>query len=149
MPARNEKPSASDLDRPPLPRWAFWLMLPGLVGPLLIFGFILFTEAAHREDCPYREIERRPLAPRLEVLEEARNCVAEIEERRFLLLRDGASRLLGERRFERRAFAPEGYRWTAVQTPEGEVQLEVHNAGHETVLFREGTREEHESGTSR
>ena len=133
---------------PPLPRWALWLMLPGILGPLVILGFILLTESAHDTDrCPYRDVERRTLAPGVVVLEEARSCVADIEEHRYTLLRGDSRRVLGERRFDKAAFA-KGYRVDAVISPEGEVQLTVHNEGHPDLQLREGTAEEREKGIS-
>jgi hypothetical protein len=136
-------------DGPPLPRWALWLMLPGIVAPLLIFLFIVMTESAHDPaSCPYREVARRQLAADVSVLEEARSCVAEVEEHRYTLLRASGSRLLGERRFDRSAFSPGSYRWTASITDQGEVQVVVHNRGHADLLLREGTAEERAKGIS-
>ncbi|MNC98498.1 hypothetical protein D3C83_164760 [compost metagenome] len=57
--------------------------------------------------------------------------------------------MLGERRFEPAAFASDRYRWDATLSKEGEVQVTVHNEGHEDVLLREGTAEEREKGISR
>jgi hypothetical protein len=147
-------PAASDDNRwsegPPLPRWALWLMLPGIVAPILVFGFILVTQAAHDEArCPFREASRRTLAPGVRIVEEQRSCFGSTEERRYTLLRGQASRLLGERRFDRAAFAADRYRWDAVITKEGEVQVKVHSEGHADLLLREGTAEEHEKGISR
>ena len=72
----------------------------------------------------------------------------DVEERRYTLLRGGKQQLLGERRFAQSAFAPGKYRWTAVITDAGEVQLTIHNEGHADLLLREGTAEEHEKGIS-
>ena len=82
------------------------------------------------------------------MLEETRNCVGDVEEHRYSLLRGKQAQLLGERRFDRSAFAPGSYRWEAVITPQGEVQLTIHNQGHPDLLLREGTAEEHEKGIS-
>jgi len=134
----------------PLPKWALWLMLPGIVGPALIFGFILWTESAHDESrCPFHELSRSTLKDGAEVIEEGRRCVSDVEERRFRLQRAGTTRLLGERRFESAAFGSGKYRWDAVITKEGEVQVTVHNDGHDDLLLREGTAEEHQKGISR
>jgi hypothetical protein len=134
----------------PLPRWALWLMLPGIVGPALIFGFILWTESRHDEQsCPFHELSRTALSDGAQVIEEGRRCIADVEERRFRLERAGSTRVLGERRFEPAAFASDRYRWDALVSSEGEVQVTVHNEGHEDVLLREGTAEEREKGISR
>lgn len=137
-------------DGPILPRWMFWLALPAIAGPLIVLGFILFTQSAHDPSrCPFRELTRRELAAGVSVVEETRNCVGEVEEHRYTLLRGQKSQLLGERRFDRSAFAPGRYRWEAKITPQGEVQLTIHNTGHADLLLREGTAEEHEKGISR
>jgi hypothetical protein len=137
-------------DGPPLPRWALWLMLPGIVAPLVIFGFIVLTESAHDDSrCPYRELTRRQLGAEIAVVEQVRSCVANVEERRYALQRGASSRVLGERRFERAAFAPARYSWSATISAQGEVQVVVRNQGHADLLLREGTAEEHEKGISR
>jgi hypothetical protein len=122
-------------------------MLPGILGPLLIFAFILRSESAHR-GCPYHELTRRSLGPGLFLVEERRSCLPDIEERRYTLLRGATTRRLGERRFAREAYARGHYAWTAKSTAEGEVQIRIHNDGHPDALFREGTPEEHEKGIS-
>ena len=133
----------------PLPRWVLWLMLPGIVAPALIFGFILFSQSAHDTGrCPFHELTRSALPGGAEVIEEGRRCLGSIEERRFSVLRAGKSRLLGERRFDAAAFG-QGYRWDAAVTKQDEVQVTVHNPGHDDLLLREGTKEEHDKGISR
>jgi hypothetical protein len=137
-------------DGPPLPRWALWLMLPGIVAPLLIFAFIVLTESAHDEArCPYSELARRELASGIAVVEHVRSCVRDVEEHRYTLLRNGATRVLGERRFERSAFTADRYSWTATISEQGEVQVVVRNRGHADLLLREGTKDEREEGISR
>jgi hypothetical protein len=131
-------------DGPILPRWALWLMLPGIVGPLLVFVFIVVTQRAHDPArCPYHEVGRRELAAGVSVLEEARTCIAGVEEHRFSLRRGTKVQVLGERRFDQRAFAPGSYTWQASLSAQGEVHVDVHNAGHDDVKFREGTAAEH------
>lgn len=126
-----------------LPRWVLWLALAGAAGPIAILGFVLFTEDAHDAGrCPFVEIERREIAPALVVVESARSCVPDIEERRWALERDRRSRVLGNRRLDRAAFAPERYRWTTELSEAGEVRITVVNDGHGQVFFREGTPEE-------
>lgn len=153
MARRPSVPSQSDNQRfsdgPPLPRWVLWLMLPGIAAPVVIFGFILVSQRAHDEArCPYRELTRRVLAPSVIVVEEARNCLGQVEEHRYSLLRAAERRILGERRFDRQAFAPGHYRIIAELTQQGEAQLVVHNDGHDDVLFREGTPRERAKGIS-
>ena len=132
-----------------LPRWLVWIMVPGIVGPMLIFGWILITESAHKsEDCPYATVSEQSVAG-ARVLEEGRSCIEGVEERRYTLLRGERMRRLGRRRFASEAFAPDKYRWTAAVTGDGEVQVTVENDGHDNALFREGTTEEHEKGISK
>jgi len=136
-------------DGPPLPRWVLWVMLPGIVGPALIFGFILWSESAYRvERCPFHELTRTPVEDVAVVVEQGRSCVEGTEERRFLIERDGKTRVLGERRFASGAFASDHYRFTTTLTAQHEVQVVVHNEGHDDLLLREGTAEELKKGTS-
>jgi hypothetical protein len=128
---------------PPLPRWALWLMLPGIAGPALIFTFIVLTERAHDAGaCPFRELTRATLSDGAQVIEHGRSCVAGVEERRFQLVRGGRTRLLGERRFDAADFASDRYRWEAKLGPKGEATVRVHNEGHPDLILREGTTEE-------
>lgn len=124
----------------------FLLALPGLLGPLVIFGFILTTERAHDESrCPYEPVVERAVAGAAgaRVREERRRCVEAAEERRYTLVRDGSPRLLGRRRFAPESFDPPGYRWEASVSEAGEVQVVVHNPAHDSVTFREGRADEH------
>ncbi|MDH5673521.1 MAG: hypothetical protein OEZ06_15310 [Myxococcales bacterium] len=139
----------SEPEGPFLPRWLLWVIVPGVAAPLLIFAFILLTESAHdSERCPYQQLERRELGPELWVVEEGRSCIEGVEERRYTLFRGGEARLLGRRRFAPEDFAEGRHSWTAVVSELGEVQVTVHNAGHDPALFREGTAEEREKGIS-
>jgi hypothetical protein len=151
MGAQEPAPNPDNLpsEGPILPRWALWLMLPGIAGPVLIFIFIAITESAHDPaDCPYARVQQRELAADVAVREEARNCIGDIEERRFTVVRGETLRLLGRRRFPQSDFAAEGYGWDAVVSDDGEVQVTVQVPGHDDVLFREGTAEEREKGIS-
>lgn len=129
-------------EKPFLPRWVLWLVLPAAVGPIAIFVFVLITEGAHDPtDCPFVEVGRRNLGSAT-VIEDGRNCVGDIEERRWTIVRDERMRTLGNRRLERIAFERDHYQWTADVTEDGEVHVTVKNEGHGEVLFREGTAEE-------
>lgn len=138
----NGAKSGSDL---PLPRWVLWLMVPGIVAPVVIFGFIVYTQLAHDPDrCPYRERSRKALGPAVTVVEEARSCMPSVAERRFTLLRGAQRQILGERRLRQSAFEA-GYRWNASQGPGGEVKVVIHNDGFGELSFREGTARERAS----
>ena len=127
----------------PLPRWVLWLALPGAVAPIAIFGFILMTERAHDEaSCPFEEVSRRTASPGVDVIEEARRCIAEVEERRFMVERGGERQLLGERRFAPDLFLPDVYSWEIKVSEQGETHVRVVQEGHGTVVFREGSERE-------
>lgn len=128
-------------------RRRLWLLLalPGALGPLLVFGFILFSESAHDEArCPYELVVERPVAKAggARVREERRRCLSNAEERRFTLVRGAREQLLGRRRFAPDVFADPGYGWDAGVSDAGEVRVLVHSPGHESVRFREGRADE-------
>lgn len=130
-----------------LPRWAWWLLAPGLAMPVCIVAFMGIAQLAHDEQrCPFHEQSTQNLGDGVRVIEEARHCMPGTEERRYRLLRGGQPQVLGERRFSRDAFAPDKYRWTASLSDHGEVRVIVHDSTHGDVLFREGTVTEHAGG---
>jgi hypothetical protein len=127
----------------PLPRWVLWLALPGAIAPIAIFGFILLTESAHDEaSCPFRELTRRTASEDAVVIEESRHCIGDVEERRFVVVRNGQRQVLGERRFAPALFAPEVYSWELKVSEQGETHVRVAQKGHGAVVFREGTADE-------
>ncbi|HKP56755.1 MAG TPA: hypothetical protein VJV78_08545 [Polyangiales bacterium] len=134
-----EESLADRLSRP-LPRWAIYAILPGAIAPVLILGFIFVSEIAHDEArCPFRTQSDQQLSDGVHVREDARSCLPGIEERRYSVLRAGAERVLGRRRFARGAFDASRYRWRAELSAQGEVRVTVDNDGHEQAVFREGT----------
>lgn len=136
-------PTAPPADGLPLPRWVLWLALPGMLAPLAIFAFILLTEKAHDDArCPFVELSRRTASPGVEVIEESRRCIADVEERRFVVVRDGQRQALGERRFAPALFAPDVYSWEIKVSEQGETHVRVAQKGHGEVVFREGTQRE-------
>lgn len=137
-------PAASARDQRRKQLW-FLLALPGLLGPVVIFVFILTTERAHDEDrCPYEPVTERtvPGEDGARVREERRRCVDAAEERRYTLIRGGQTQLLGRRRFAPEAFAGPDYHWEASVSETGEVQVVVHNPVQPSVTFREGRPDE-------
>ena len=136
------EPKAEPSDKPFLPRWALYAAIPGFAGPLLILGFIFVTELRHSEErCPYHPVSTQALAADLVVVEEARSCTAQVEERRYSVSRKGQLRVLGRRRLSDAAFGP-GYAWKPALSAEGEVSVTVKNPGHDDAHFREGTPSE-------
>lgn len=130
-------------EKPIFPRWARYLILPGLFGPVLILGFIFVTELAHDETrCPYVRGESRVLAAEISVREDHRNCLWDVEDHRFSVIRDGAEHILGNRRFRAEAFAPGNYSWSAELDAKNQVHVSIRNEGHPDARFREGTAKE-------
>ena len=131
------------LEKPFLPRWSRYVILPGLFAPLLILGFIFVTEFAHDETrCPYTRGESRVLTPGIAVREDHRNCLWDVEDHRFSVVRAGAERVLGQRRFRAQAFAPGHYQWSAELDARDQVHVLIKNEGHPDAQFREGTVQE-------
>ena len=129
----------TDTEKPFLPRWARYALLPGLVGPALILGFIFVSERAHDEArCPYVKGESRTLSKGVRVREDSRNCLFDVEDHRFSVIRGADEHVLGRRRFRAEAFAPGHYAWSAELTDQNEVQVLVKNVGHSEAKFREG-----------
>jgi hypothetical protein len=127
----------------PLPRWVLWLALPGVIAPIAIFAFILLTEKAHDEaSCPFGELTRRTASEGVEVIEESRRCIDDVEERRFVVVRNGQRQAIGERRFAPALFAPDVYSWEIKVSEQGETHVRVAQKGHGAVVFREGTERE-------
>jgi hypothetical protein len=126
-----------------LPRWLVFVMVPGLLGPLLILGFIFVSELAHDEArCPYQHVSIRKLADAIAVREDRRSCLWDVEERRFTVIRGANERAIGRRRFRGEAFAAGQYHWEAELGAEDQVRVSVHNEGHADAAFREGTAAE-------
>jgi hypothetical protein len=126
-----------------LPRWVRYLAIPGLVGPLLILVFIFITELAHSESrCPYVSRETRALNTQVSVREDSRNCIWDVEDHRFSVVRGSDEHVLGRRRFRKEAFAPGHYSWSAELDAKDQVHVRVQNEGHSDAQFREGTAQE-------
>jgi hypothetical protein len=126
-----------------LPRWAVYVMVPGFLGPALILGFIFVTESAHDEArCPFQPVLTRRVSEAIAVREDRRNCLWDVEERRFSVLRGDQEHALGRRRLKAAAFALGHYHWQVELRAENEVRVSVHNDGHPDAAFREGSAAE-------
>jgi hypothetical protein len=126
-----------------LPRWLVYVMVPGLLGPLLILGFVFVSELAHDEArCAYQRVSARQLSASIAVREDRRRCLWDAEERRFTVVRGEHERVLGRRRFRVEAFTPGHYHWDAEVGADDQVRVSVHNEGHSDAAFREGTAAE-------
>lgn len=105
------------------------------------FGFMAYSEYAFDEArCPYAEGTTREITDSVSVREDQRRCQDEVEEHRWVILREGAEPLeVGRRRLASTSFA-DGYRWEAADQ-EGRVRLEIYNPGMDVRIFREPERE--------
>jgi hypothetical protein len=126
-----------------LPHWVRYLLIPGALGPLLILVFIFVNELAHNESrCPYVPGESRALHPQVSVREDSRNCLWDVEDHRYSVVRGSAEQVLGHRRFRKQAFATGNYSWSAELDAKDQVHVRVQNEGHADAQFREGTAQE-------
>lgn len=123
---------------PRIPRWA--LVVLGVfpaVAAIGIFVFIARFSMAHDEArCPFHEVETRAVGEQVSVREESRRCLPEIEEHRWIAVRQGRPELeLG--RFPLEAEQIErGFPWEAVED-EGRAVVTVTNEGRGELIFRE------------
>lgn len=104
-----------------------------------IFAFVFMAQYERAFDesrCPYEELETRAIAEGVAVREDRRVCQDDIEEHRWVILRDGRRELeLGRRPLERHYYRG-AYRWTA-QESDGRVRIEIENPGLDMRAFRE------------
>jgi hypothetical protein len=136
-----------DPDKPFPPRWLRYVLLPGLIGPVLVLGFIFVSELAHDETrCPYVRGETRALSSGVSVREDRRNCLWDVEDHRFSVIRGVQEHTLGRRRFRADAFSQGHYEWQAELSADDEVRVHVKNQGHRNATFREGTTAERKAG---
>ncbi len=131
----------------PIPRWALILIatFPAVLS-IGIFAFIARFSMAHDESrCPFREVETRAVTAEVSVREEARRCLPEIEEHRWMVARAGRPELeLG--RFPLEAAQIErGFPWVAI-SEDDRVVVTVTNVERGELVFREPGPD---AGTSR
>lgn len=111
---------------------------------LAIFSFVFMarSELAFDETrCPFRNGEVRLVREGVSVREDSRTCEEGVEERRWVLMRDGEEpREIGRRRLASTYFE-NGYGWSASEE-QGRVRLEIRNPGHDPRVFRERERQE-------
>ena len=123
--------------------WASWkrpLLIVLATAPLAVIALSMVlmarsTVAFDEDRCPYQEGQTRSVSEGVSVREDARNCQPGVEERRWVLLREGEEPLeLGRRRLSESGF--EGYTWTATEEDE-RVRIEVQTPGLDPRIFRE------------
>lgn len=126
-----------------MPLWAKLLIaLPAIGFPVVILLFILRNDYAHDESrCPYQQLTTQRITADVEVVEERRRCIDDVEDRRYSVRRADATRVLGTRRLPPSAFNKPKYQWTA-ELKHDQMFLKVTTDGHPDAEFREGTDEE-------
>jgi hypothetical protein len=109
---------------------------PAVVA-VFVFVFMARSEVAFDEaTCPFVNGATRTVAEGVAVREDARRCQPEVEERRWVLLRDGEAPVpIGRRRLGT-AMWGEGYAWEAT-IEEGRVHLLIRNPGQRERRFVE------------
>ena len=100
-----------------------------------IFAFVMRMGCAHDETrCPFVDAETRPLDAHASVLEQSRHCLPEVEEHRWLVVRDhGAPLELGRMPQER---IGEAFPWTA-RIENDRVIIDVTNEPRGVFTLRE------------
>jgi hypothetical protein len=110
------------------------------VFALLIFGFIVRYSVAHDpETCPYQPGEARVLRDGLSVREDSRSCLDDVDDHRWVVLRDGYDELsLGNLPLMGDG---EGFTWDA-RLDEDRVVVEVSIRDRGELTFREPERDD-------
>jgi hypothetical protein len=125
----------------PAAAWKRPLLIVLATAPigLAIFSFVFMarSELAFDETtCPYRDGSVRPIEPGIDVREDSRTCENEVEERRWVLMRQGKAPMeIGRRRLPSQYFRG-AYAWSAT-LHDGHVVLEIRNPGMEPRVFLE------------
>jgi hypothetical protein len=124
-----------------VPIAVFFGALPAVLA-LFIFGFIFRYGWAHDEDrCPFHEVETRVVEGSVSVREDARRCLDEVEEHRWLVVRGDAEPLdLGRYPLEAE-LVETGFPWEA-RLEDGRVVIDVTNEGRGTFTLREPAERE-------
>lgn len=127
-------------------RTPWWLPVIVILGALpavfalLIFGFIVRYSVAHDpETCPYQPGESRVLRDGVSVREDSRSCLDDVDDHRWVVLRDGYDELaLGNLPLMGDA---EGFTWEA-RLEEDRVVVDVSIRDRGDLTFREPERDD-------
>ena len=109
-----------------------------VLGVLIVLALIIRTERAHDEErCKFAELSRRMLGE-VEVVEERRSCLPELEERRYLV-RHGtqAPYELARKRLPSAHFSTERYAWKLREDKPGFLVIELDVDGKLSSEFHE------------
>lgn len=127
----------------PLKTTPWWVRVLVVVGALpgifaiIILAVITRYSMAHDEDrCPYHPVETRNVAAGVSVREDARRCIDEVEEHRWLIVR-GTAQPLEVGRYPLEADQIDrGFPWEAT-IEDQRVVITVTNEGRGELVFRE------------
>ena len=109
-----------------------------VLGVLIVLALIIRTERAHDEArCKFAQLSQRTLGA-VEVVEERRRCLPELEERRYLVRRgaEGAYEL-ARKRLPPSLFAAERYAWKLREDESGLLVIELDVDGKRSSEFHE------------
>jgi hypothetical protein len=118
--------------------FAIIAVAPSVILVVIIGIFVARSELAHDEgSCPFRDVEERSVIDGVTVLEQMRRCQEGVEERRWVVLRQGHKREIGRRRLHQPLYADGNYSWDA-EMRDGYVHIDIRNSGIDPAEFREG-----------
>lgn len=105
---------------------------------LVVFALVVRSESAHDEaSCPFALVGERAVGEAM-VIEEARSCVPEAEEHRWLLRRPGQTTVeLGRKRLPRERFDKSRTQWKLSEDKNKQVVLEIQVDGRPFSAFHE------------
>ena len=108
-----------------------------VLGVLIVFALIVRTERAHDETlCKFAPLSRRTLGE-VEVIEERRSCLPELEERRYLVRRGAQAYELARKRLPSAHFSAERYAWKLREDKPGMLVIELDVDGKLSSEFHE------------
>jgi hypothetical protein len=113
-----------------------------VVTVLSILVLIVRSESAHDEaSCPFAKLDERTFGD-AQVVEEARSCLPEVEERRWLVARPGRTpREFARKRLDKARFASERFSWELEEDEDHKVVLRMDVDGQLLSEFREADSE--------
>lgn len=121
--------------------WLWPLLVAIAIAPLFVIGYIVIFQARYElafdeSTCPYELVEERHVGDDIRVREDRRSCQPDVEERRWVMHREGHREFeLARRPLDAVAYRGD-YRWTA-EDENGRLRVTVYNPGMEQRSFRE------------
>ncbi|MFK7989156.1 MAG: hypothetical protein AB8I08_24265 [Sandaracinaceae bacterium] len=134
------------MTKKPAPKWRTPVLVVIATAPIaIIFGIFLYgnryQSAFDEQTCPFEELSVQDVQARIQVREERRICQPDVEEHRWVLLREGRGALeLGRRPLGLDAWT-DGYHWET-RVVNDRVRVLIHNVGQdEPRIFQEPSPE--------